>query len=157
RTKLAGMKSACTFPTSPKCLRRATSTCLCSFTTQHHSERPSWRNSMTKFITNFRRPKQGQGCAYGWFGFAIAKQIRDRSDHDIGSQRKQQGSHETGSPPFCIPVSSSTCTKSPQHYHRREEFDGAVSTEGEQRGAMCTPSCEEGHHSLHTHPCDCDC
>src|SRR2546428_5102025 len=41
RTKLAGMKSACTFPTSPKCLRRATSTCLCSFTTQHHSERPS--------------------------------------------------------------------------------------------------------------------
>src|SRR5207244_11718982 len=62
RTKLAGMKSACTFPTSPKCLRRATSTCLCSFTTQHHSERPSWRNSMTKFITNFRRPKQGQVC-----------------------------------------------------------------------------------------------
>ena len=48
------------------------------------------------------------------------------------------------------------CTKSPQHYHRREEFDGTVSTKGKQCGAPRPPSCVEGYHSLYTHPCDCD-
>jgi hypothetical protein len=39
---------------------------------------------------------------------------------------------------------------------RREEFDGAVSTECKQSGTPRPPSCEEGHRRLHTHPCDCD-
>jgi hypothetical protein len=49
-----------------------------------------------------------------------------------------------------------TCTKSPQHYHRREKFDGAVSTEGKQSGTMRPPSYAERYHSVHTHPRDCD-
>ena len=33
------------------------------------------------------------------------------------------------------------------------KLDGAVSTEGEQSGTTRSPSCEDGHNSLHTHPC----
>jgi hypothetical protein len=36
------------------------------------------------------------------------------------------------------------------------KLDGAVSTECKQGGTPRPPSCEEGHHSLHTHPCDCE-
>src|SRR5271167_2822200 len=60
-----------------------------------------------------------------------------------------------GSPPFRVPVCS-TCTKSAQHYYCREKFNSTVPTEGEQRRATSPPSCDEGHHSFHTDPCDGD-
>src|SRR5208282_314240 len=88
-------------------------------------------------------------------GFAIAEQTRGRSDRDISSQHEQQASRDTCSPSLRVSVCSG-CAKSPQHYYRREKFDCAVSTECEQSGTPRPPRGEEGHDSLHTHPCDCD-